>query len=295
MRLLVTGATGFLGWRTATLLAERGHEVTALARPGRTGRAMSAGLDAVELDAGDPAARDLVARCDAVLHFAGVPDPAGARRDPARAVRENAGTTLNLLDGCAEHGATLVYPSSARAGLDPPPDAYAMSKRLGEEACLLHAARATVLRLTSVFGPGQVEWEGATGAIAAFAARALDDRPIAIPGTPERTRDFLYVDDLVDGLERLAGSGDDGPDLVYAGSGVATPLIDAARLAIAAAGSDREIATPGGTLAPGEDESYALSPEVPRLALAPRPLPEAVAAYVDWLRHHPAAQGRTRA
>ena len=59
------------------------------------------------------------------------------------------------------------------------------------------------MRLTCVFGPGQVAWEKATGAIAAFAARALEGEPIAIPGDPKRTRDFLYVDDLVAGLERL--------------------------------------------------------------------------------------------
>ncbi|MDQ3740470.1 MAG: NAD-dependent epimerase/dehydratase family protein, partial [Actinomycetota bacterium] len=229
-----------------------------------------------------PTARELVVGRDAVLHFAGVPDPAGAARDPARAVRENAGTTLNLLDGCAEHGALLVYPSSARAGIEPAPDAYAMSKRLGEEACRLHAARAVVLRLTSVFGPGQVAREGATGAISAFAARALDGRPIAIPGNPQRTRDFLYVDDLVEGVERLLIA-PAGP-LLYAGSGEATPLVDAARLVLDAAGSDVEVELPGGELPPGEDESYALEPGVPRLELTPRPLPEAVAAYVDWLR-----------
>ncbi|HEX8205274.1 MAG TPA: NAD(P)-dependent oxidoreductase, partial [Solirubrobacteraceae bacterium] len=173
MKILVTGATGYLGWRHAALLRERGHDVTPLARPGHRPRAAAADLDPVELDAGGAEARELVAGHDAVLHFAGVPDPAGAARDPARAVRENAGTTVNLLDGCAEHGTLLVYPSSARAGIEPPPDAYAMSKRLGEDACLLHRAPAVVLRLTSVFGPGQVAWEGATGAIAAFAARAL--------------------------------------------------------------------------------------------------------------------------
>lgn len=297
MRILVTGATGYLGWRHVVLLRERGHDVTALARPGHRERAAARELDPVELDAGSGEARDLVSGHDAVLHFAGVPDPAGAARDPARAVRENAGTTVNLLDGCAGHGAVLVYPSSARAGVEPPPDAYAMSKRLGEDACRLHRAQAVVLRLTSVFGPGQVAWEGATGAIAAFAAQALDGRPIAIPGNPQRTRDFLYVDDLVAGVERLLR---DRPRerLLYAGSGVATPLLDAARLALRSAGSDVEVELPGGELPPGEDESYALEPGVARLELTPRPLPEAVAAYVDWLRHlpeQPAAQGRTRA
>ena len=290
MRFLVTGATGFLGWRTATVLAERGHDVLALTRPGHVDRAASRGIDAVERDAGDPSARELIAGRDAVLHFAGMPDPARSRADPAHAVRENVGTTLNLLEGCAEHGARLVYPSSARAGLEPPPDPYAMSKRLGEDACLLHQAHATVVRLTSVFGPGQVAWEGATGAIAAFAARALDGRTITIPGDPQRTRDFLYVDDLVEGLERLDEDG-----LLYAGSGVASPLLEVAQLVCEAAGVPPEIETPGGDLPPGENESYGLDPQAPRLASPSRPLREAVAAYVDWLRLHPAAQGRARA
>ena len=289
MRLLVTGATGYLGWRTTVVLRDRGHEVVALARPGHADRAASRELDPVEIDAGDPAARALVAGCDAVLHFAGVPDPARARADPARAVRENAGTTLNLLEACAKEGAGLVYPSSARAASAPDP--YAISKLLGEQACRVHPARATALRMTSVFGPGQVAWEGATGAIAAFAARALDGRPITIPGNPRRTRDFLYVDDLIAGIDRLVTLGH-WPPLLYAGSGVATPLEDAARLTVAATGRDTEIELTGGTLPPGEDDSYALEPGVPRLGSPARPLSEAVAAYVDWLRSHPAAQGR---
>jgi nucleoside-diphosphate-sugar epimerase len=298
MKALVTGATGYLGWRTTTLLRERGHEVVALTRPRHAERASSAGLDVVERDAGDPSARELVAGCDAVLHFAGVPDPSRAREDPARAVRENAGTTLNLLEGCAEHDALLVLPSTAREATDP----YAISKRLAERACELHPARSVVVRMASIFGPGQVAWEGATGAIAAFAARALDGRPITIPGDPRRTRDFLYVDDFVAGLERIAiprtGEGSDPSPvlgMLYAGSGVDTPLEEAARLVVEAAGSDVPIELTGGDLPPGENDSHPLPPGAPRLELAARPLREAVVAYVDWLRLHPAAQGRARA
>ena len=150
MKVLVTGANGFLGSRASGLLAENGHEVVRVSRPGGAERAGA--KDAVRIDAGDPAARELIAGCDAVLHFAGIPDPARAREDPARAVRENAGTTLNLLEGCLEHGAGLVYPSTVRAALDPPPDPYAHSKRLGEEACRLHEAPTLVVRLTSTAG-----------------------------------------------------------------------------------------------------------------------------------------------
>jgi UDP-glucose 4-epimerase len=292
VKLLVTGASGFLGSRTATVLREQGHDVVAVVRPG--GRERAGATDgALAIDAGDTAARELVAGCDAVLHFAGVPDPAGAARDPARAVRENVGTTLNLLEGCAEHGAGLVYPSTIRAALTPPPDDYALSKRLGELACELHRARATVLRLPSVFGPGQVAWEGATGAIAAFAARALDDEPIVIPGDPERTRDFVYVDDVVAAFETVAREGPWDTTVTVA-TGVATPLRHAAELVVAAAGSSSQIETPGGLLPPGENESYRGRSES-ELAFEPRPLEEGIATYVDWLRRHPAAQSRARA
>jgi nucleoside-diphosphate-sugar epimerase len=294
VRFLVTGVTGFLGWRSATVLAERGHDVIGLARPGGAARAHTTGSDLAiqHVDAGDPAARDLVRGRDVVLHFAGVPDPARAREDPARAVRENAGTTANLLDGCLEHGAALIYPSTVRAALEPPPDAYGLSKRLGEEACRHHEARSAIARLTSVFGPGQVAWEGATGAIAAFARRALEDRPIVIPGDPERVRDFVYVDDVVAALEAIAGQGLWGETLTLA-SGRPTPLLRAARLARDASGCGVPIETPGGELPPGEGAGYPAEGDLARLGLTVRPIEDAVVSYVEWLRRHPAAQGRS--
>jgi UDP-glucose 4-epimerase len=295
MRLLVTGATGFLGWRAATLLAERGHDVTATSRPGGRARPFARELETVAIDVADPAVADLVAGRDAVLHFAGMPDPRRSREDPANAVRENAGTTAVLLDACLAHDAGLVYPSSIRAGLEPAPDAYALSKRLGEEACRLHAARSAVVRLTSVFGPGQAAADGATGAISAFAARALAGAPIVIPGDPARTRDFVYVDDLVAALEALvaAGSWDAPPAL--AASGTPTPLAEAARLVVEAAGTGVAIETPGGALPPGEDASYEPDPLTPRIPLTTRPLAESVANYVDWLARYAAAEGRPEA
>jgi UDP-glucose 4-epimerase len=294
LRLLVTGATGFLGWRTSVLLAERGHDVVALTRPNASARAAARDVDSVRVDAGDPRARDAIAGCDAVLHFAGMPDPAGARADPAGAVRANVGTTVNLLEGCVEHGAALVYPSTVRAAAEPPPDPYALSKRLGEDACRLHEARATVLRLTSVFGPGQVAWEGATGAIAIFAARALEGAPIVIPGDPLRSRDFVYVDDLVPAIERVVAEGRWNETLTLA-SGSSTPLLQAAELVSASAASGSPIETPGGNLPAGENESYDPDSRTPRLDFPVRPLEEAVKTYVDWLRRHPAAEGRAPA
>jgi UDP-glucose 4-epimerase len=288
VKLLVIGASGFLGSRVTHHLRERGHEVVAVTRPGRRERAALAEIAPIEADAGGDTVRELIAGCAAVLHFGGVPDPEGARRDPARAVRENVGTTLNLLEGCAEYGAGLVYPSSVRAAVDPPPDPYAMSKRLGEEACRIHQAPATVLRLTSVFGPGQLVSEGATGAIAAFAWRALAGKPIVIPGDARRTRDFVYVDDFAAAVERVLEDQRWNETLTVA-SGHATPLLEAAELVKQAARSSSPIETPGGELAAGENQSY---PSGSELAFTSRPLPQSVELYVDWLRRHTPAQGR---
>jgi UDP-glucose 4-epimerase len=231
----------------------------------------------------------LIAGRDAVLHFAGIPDPARAREDPARAVRENAGTTLNLLEGCLEHGAGLVYPSTLRAALDPPPDPYAHSKRLGEDACRLHDAPTLVVRLTSVYGPGQVAAEGATGAIASFASRALRGEPIVIAGDPERSRDFVYVDDVVAAIEALLADARWNETVLIA-SGRATSLRAAAELVRQGAGSSVAIETPGGELPAGENESYRAAPEAPLPLNVP--LEDGIRRYVDWLRTHPAAEGR---
>jgi nucleoside-diphosphate-sugar epimerase len=290
VRLVVTGAAGFLGSRTADLLEADGHDVVRVSRP--DGAPRTGAVESVRVDAGDPRARELLVGCEAVLHFAGIPDPARSRAEPARAVRENVGTTLNLLEGCLEHGCGLVYPSTVRAGVEPPPDAYALSKRLGEEACVLHPAQATVVRLTSVFGPGQVAWEGATGAIATFAARALEGAPLVILGDPDRARDFTYVDDVVPALATIVSEGRWNETVVLA-SGVATPLRLAAELVRDAAGSGSRIEAPGGALEPGENESYTAGDAWPRLPCVVRPLEDAVPLYVDWLRRHPAAQGRS--
>jgi UDP-glucuronate 4-epimerase len=287
MKLLVTGATGFLGWRTTVLLRERGHEVVPVARPGGVVRAHALALEAVELDAGSPEIRELVEGSDAVLHFAGIPDPARARENPVRAIRENAGTTVNLLEACRAFGAGLVYPSTIRAAVEPPPDVYALSKRLGELACRMHPARATVVRLTSVFGPGQVAWKGATGAIARFAANAIEGRPIVIEGDPERTRDFVYVDDVAPALEAIAAEPRWNETITLA-SGTPASLRRAAELVVAAVDDAVPIETPGGTLAPGENQSYVGSPADTGLPFHVRPLEEAVPLYVDWL----AAQSR---
>jgi len=93
-------------------------------------------------------------------------------------------------------------------------------------------------------------------------------------------------------LEAIAQKGLWGETLTLA-SGRPTPLLRAARLARDAAGTDVAIETPGGELPPGEGAGYPAEGDMARLGLTVRPIEDAVASYVDWLRRHPAAQGRS--
>jgi nucleoside-diphosphate-sugar epimerase len=99
------------------------------------------------------------------------------------------------------------------------------------------------------------------------------------------------VDDLVPALARIV-SEERWDQTLTLGSGMNTPLVEAAELVVETVGSASPIETPGGDLAPGENESYDTGAG---LRFDIRPLDSAVKSYVDWLRRHPAAQGRARA
>ena len=287
VKLLVTGASGFLGSRVTRMLRERGHEVVAVTRPGPRRRAALDEMRPLEADAGGPEIRELVAGCAAVLHFGGVPDPGAARRDPARAVRENAGTTVNLLEACAEHGAGLVYPSSVRAA----------RRSAAGPLRALEAPRRGGLPAPPRAGHGSPPDLGVRSRPARVGGRHRRDRRLRLarPGGPadrDPGRPDAHARLRVRGRLRRRARGARArrrwDETLTVASGAATPLIEAARLVMAAAGSSAEIETPGGRLAPGENESYSSGTG---LRFAPRPLEEAVDLYVDWLRRHHPAQG----
>ena len=171
-----------------------------------------------------------------------------------------------MLEGCHEHGAGLIYPSTVRAAVDRPPDPYALSKRLGEEACPLHPAAATVDRLTSIFGPGQValgEGDGRDRDLRGARARGRADRDrrrsAADARLPLRRRPRAGAR-----ADRVEGRWN---ELLTLGSGVSTPLRRAAELVRDAAGSESAIQTPGGDLPAGENESYESRPFGPKARL----------------------------
>ncbi|CEJ13967.1 3 beta-hydroxysteroid dehydrogenase/Delta 5--_4-isomerase [bacterium YEK0313] len=168
MKVLVTGASGFVGRTIAGYLAEQGHAVSACARdpaalavaPGITPRALP------DLE-GDVDWRPLLAEIDAVVHAAGLAhQPAGT--DEARMMRVNAEAAARLAAAAAAAGiGRFVLISSIRAMTGPtapaalteadparPTDAYGRSKLAGERLVRDALGTAVVLRPTVVHGAG---------------------------------------------------------------------------------------------------------------------------------------------
>lgn len=119
---------------------------------------------------------------------------------------------------------------------------YQITKALGEFYCnYFHASVPTVrCRFFNSYGPGEVPGNY-RNVIPNFIWRALHDEPLVITGSGEETRDFIFVEDLVEGLVRSATSPTAAGQAINLGTGVQTRVLDLARMVIEACGSRSKI------------------------------------------------------
>lgn len=237
MKVLVTGADGFVGRRLVPRLVETGHDVSAACRPG--GEPMEAWLGAlwreavrvVSLDLTDPTTirLALAGPCDAIVHLAAVASGSEARRDPARAWVVNAAGTAGLVGAVLAHreadgGDPLVLvvstaevygsgPLSPRVESDPvcPQSPYAASK-VGCEVAALEAWRRAGLRVVVArpfphTGAGQSRQYVVPAFIHRLRAAKQAGTTEVSTGNLEAVRDLLDVRDVVEAyLGLLAGA-----------------------------------------------------------------------------------------
>lgn len=224
MRVLITGARGFIGSHLAVELAHRGHTVIACGR--EDGDLTRAGVAEQLLELHRP---------DTVVHLAATVGRAAGERDPVEMVRQNAGATTLVARACGAAGVRLAYGSStevygatgeepAREDMplvSPVHSLYGLTKLWGEEAARLYCPDVALLRLSFPYGPGVVPGQG-TGAIVSMLDQALHGRPI--PAYRGTARSWCWVGDAVRGvaliLERESGGAwnvgrdDDGHTMV---------------------------------------------------------------------------------
>lgn len=177
---------------------------------------------------------------------------------PLEDLHTNGKGTLTALIWAAEHRARrLVYASAgcsiAGHGIDAPiredmpvslnlDTPYQITKALGEFYCNYFADQVSTVRCRffNSYGPGEIPGQY-RNVIPNFIWRALHDEPLIITGTGEETRDFIYVDDLVDGLVRSATTPAAHQGAFNLGTGIQTRVIDLAQMIIKACGSQSAI------------------------------------------------------
>lgn len=242
MKVLLTGASGFVGGYLAPGLVAAGHEVFALVRDPALYSAPE-GVTAVEADLARPLDIDSLPQADAVVHFAqanvALPDEA------ATLYRVNSSSTLDLLEHARRCGAgRFLYASSASVyGFgerpfsedDPPspPDLYAVSKLNSEQLAAAYGRffATAVFRLVAPYGPGQ-----AGRMIPGVIGRVRDGRAVTLNDGGRPRMNPIYVADAVESI--VASLELDGHVVVNVAGDEVAGIGDLARLAGEALGRE---------------------------------------------------------
>ena len=219
-RYLITGGAGFIGSHLVKHVLSTGGVVRVVDNLS-TGSAdrLDRIRDSVQLVTGDLAddsvAAEAVKDIDYVLHQAAVPSVQRSIVDPAGTNRSNITATLNLLENSRKAGIRrFVYAASSSAYGDTevlpkseempanPLSPYALQKWVGERYCSLYhelyGLETVSLRYFNVFGPRQDPYSEYSAVIPKFITKLLAKEPITVYGDGEQSRDFTYIDNVIE-------------------------------------------------------------------------------------------------
>jgi UDP-glucose 4-epimerase len=217
---LVTGGAGFIGSHLARRLVADGAAVRVVDNlsTGNLARLedVNYSIEFIEGDLADEGFGDQVLQgIDYVFHQAAVPSVQRSVLDPLTTNRANVTATLNLLESCrrarvrrfmyaassSAYGDTEVLPK--RETMAPNPlSPYALQKWVGEHYCKLYydlyGLETVSLRYFNVFGPSQDPDSQYSAVIPKFIRAMLANEPVTVYGDGEQSRDFTYVDNVVE-------------------------------------------------------------------------------------------------
>ncbi|WP_179470470.1 NAD-dependent epimerase/dehydratase family protein [Mycolicibacterium vinylchloridicum] len=232
MQVLVTGAAGFIGSTLVDRLLTDGHTVVGLDDLSRGRIENLAGAGATgrfELVEADIASADLIGLFDkhkpeVVHHLAAQIDVRRSVEDPEFDAAVNVVGTVRLAEAARRAGVRKVvhtssggsiygvptnYPTNETTPVDPA-SPYAASKVAGEIYLNtyrhLYGLDCSFIAPSNVYGPRQ-DPHGEAGVVAIFANAMLAGRPTKVYGDGSNTRDYVFVDDVVDAFVRASGTG----------------------------------------------------------------------------------------
>ncbi|MFI0349039.1 NAD-dependent epimerase/dehydratase family protein [Actinomadura sp. 9N407] len=245
MRVLVTGAAGYVGYAVGLRLIAAGHEVSGLVR--RADRMLPPGVRPVIGDLLDPAALGAVLDepYDAVCHLAALTRVRESFAEPLRFFTANVQGTVNLLEALSPRTTRFVYGSTAAVYGTPdrqpipedqtpaPTSPYGASKLAAEQVVRFHARTgaigATVLRTFNVAGAvgGRPDPDRTRLIPKALAVAAGDAPHLEINGDGAAVREYLHVDDLAAAHVRALETVAPGQDRLYnVGTGAGTSVLE---------------------------------------------------------------------
>jgi len=312
VRALVTGGAGFIGSNLVDRLLAEGHAVDVVddLSTGTLGNLADARADPAheitfhQIDIRSGEMVELLARRrpEVVFHLAAQADVRVSVDRPVFDADVNILGTLRVLEGARAAGAARVVFAGSGGTLYGDPDSadlplreshphhplspYGVSKKAAidylEAYRELHSLEFCALALANVYGPRQ-DPHGEAGVVAMFAGRLLRGEPVTIYGDGEQTRDFVFVDDVVDAFVRAATRG--GGLLLNVGTGREVTVNELARVM-----TERARVTAEPVYAPpraGELMRSALDPERAAIHLGWRSwteLADGVTAVLDHVR-----------
>lgn len=270
MRAIVTGTAGFVAGHLARRLVADGHEVGGIDLAARTDQP----YETVVADIRDAEAMARICadrRPELVFHLAAQASVSVSMREPDLDVEVNVLGTLRLAQAAAAAGARRFVFASTGGALFGQPEllpanedtplqpasVYGASKLAAERYLELLAPNwgleAAVVRPANVYGPEQSP-HGEAGVVAIFARRMLRGEPVTIFGTGEDTRDYVYVEDIVDAFVRAAEAPEAATALAGSGEQTSTNRI----FELTAQATGYELAPEYGPPRDGDIEAIAL-------------------------------------
>lgn len=260
MKAVVTGGAGFVGSNIAKALVDEGHEVHVLDDLSLGTRANVP--DDAHFQEGSILDRNLLENLfdetRFVFHQAALPSVPRSIENPIASHRVNTTGTVKVLEAARTAGVEkVVYAASSsaygdtdklpKATTDPsnPRSPYAVSKHVGELYCRvfheIYGLRTTALRYFNVYGPRQDPEGEYAAVIPKFVTAALNDQPLTVHGDGTQTRDFTYVDDVIQANTKAARSKQADGQTLNVGAGERTSIIDLAETILEITGSGTEI------------------------------------------------------
>jgi UDP-glucose 4-epimerase len=255
MKVLVTGGAGFIGSHLVDRLLQEGHEVIIvdnLATGKRRNINRAARFYKLDIQSWRLERVFRNERPNVVMHLAAQMDVRKSVEDPMFDAQVNILGTLNVLQQAVKHGVRKVVFSSSGGAIYgeqetcPAPEShitnplspYGLSKLCGEEYLSyfqrVSGLQVVSLRYANVYGPRQ-DPEGEAGVVAIFIQKLLNNEQAVINGNGRQTRDFVFVEDVVDA--NLGMMGQETKGTYNVGTGMETSVNDLFRMLIQQTGS----------------------------------------------------------